>query len=266
MPTGTDAELVELLARGDLTPLGRVADSSNGALLCVVGDPADEVLAIVKPEATERPLWDYPDGTLVARERAAWLVSEAGGFGVVPPTVLRDGPRGPGSVQLWVGPVTEDPDPVVEVCPPHDVREDWVVVLHGEDPMGERVVVAHSTEPALRTVAVLDAALNNSDRKGGHLLRDGDVVRGCDHGVSLGVEPKLRTVLWGWAGTPIAEADVERLERLAAALGGGLAAELAPLLTRSEVDALGARVQRLLRRATHPLPQPGWPAIPWPAL
>ncbi len=266
MPTGTDAELLELLTRGDLTPLGRVADSSNGALLCVVGDPADEVLAIVKPEATERPLWDYPDGTLVARERAAWLVSEAGCFGVVPPTVLRDGPRGPGSVQLWVGPVAGDPDPVVEVCGPREVREDWVVVLHGEDQMGERVVVAHSTEPALRTVAVLDAALNNSDRKGGHLLRDGDIVRGCDHGVSLGVEPKLRTVLWGWAGEPLADADVERLERLRAALAGGLAGDLTGLLTRGEVRALGTRVERLLRGRVHPVPEPGWPAIPWPAL
>ncbi len=266
MPTGTDAELLELLTRGELTPLGRVADSSNGALLCVVGDPADDVLAIVKPEATERPLWDYPDGTLVARERAAWLVSEAGGFGVVPPTVLREGPRGPGSVQLWVGPVTEEADPVVTVCPPHEVRDRWVVVLHGEDPMGDRVVVAHSTEPAVRTVAVLDAALNNSDRKGGHLLRDGDRVRGCDHGVSLGVEPKLRTVLWGWAGDPLVDEDLARLERLRSALAGDLAAELRTLLTRAEVEALGARVERLLRRRVHPAPEPGWPAIPWPAL
>jgi uncharacterized repeat protein (TIGR03843 family) len=266
VPTGTDAELLELLTRGDLTPLGRVSDSSNGALLCVVGDPADEVLAIVKPEVSERPLWDYPDGTLVARERAAWLVSEAGGFGVVPPTVLRDGPRGPGSVQLWVGPVSGEPAPLVEVCGPREVREDWVVVLHGEDPRGERVVVAHSSEPALRTVAVLDAAINNSDRKGGHLLRDGEAVRGCDHGVSLGVEPKLRTVLWGWAGEPLVAADVERLERLRTSLAGGLADELAGLLTGAEIRALGARVDRLLRRGVHPVPEPGWPAIPWPAL
>ncbi len=266
MPTGTDAELVELLARGELSPLGRIADSSNGALLCLVGDPADEILAICKPEASERPLWDYPDGTLVGRERAAWLVSEAGGFGVVPPTVLRDGPLGPGSVQLWVGPLEGDPDPVVDVCAPGAVPEGWVTVLAGEDPMGRRVVVAHSAEPAVRTVAVLDAALNNSDRKGGHLIRDGAAVRGCDHGVSLGVEPKLRTVLWGWAGEVLAPADVERLERLRAALVGGLAEALGPLLTRAEVDALGARVERLLQRRTHPEPQPGWPAIPWPAL
>ncbi len=266
MPTGTDAELVELLSRAELSPLGRIADSSNGALLCLVGDPADEVLAICKPEVSERPLWDYPDGTLVARERAAWLVSEAGGFGVVPPTVLRTGPLGHGSVQLWVRPLEGEPEPLVDVVAPSAVPDGWVVVLHGEDPLGERVVVAHSTEPALRTVAVLDAALNNSDRKGGHLMRDGAAVRGCDHGVSLGVEPKLRTVLWGWAGEPIDDEDLERLRRLRTTLAGELGRDLAGLLTRDEVRALGERVERLLRTGRHPLPRPGWPAIPWPAL
>ncbi len=268
MPTDTGAELEELLTRGALTPVGRIAGSSNGALLCLVGDPADELLVIHKPEVTERRLWDYPDGTLVARERAAYLVSEAGGFGVVPTTVLRDGPLGSGSVQRWVGATTveEDGEPLVDVVGPDEVPEGWFVVLEGESPLGEPVVVAHCGDAALRSVAVLDAALNNSDRKGSHLLRDGDVVRGCDHGVSLGVEPKLRTVLWGWAGEPLPDADVERLERLAAALSNGLADDLAPLLTVDEVDALGHRVHALLRRRRHPLPRGGWPAIPWPAL
>lgn len=268
MPTGTGADLEELLTRGDLTPVGRIAGSSNGALLCLVGDPADRVLVIHKPEATERRLWDYPDGTLVARERAAWLVSEAGGFGVVPPTVLRDGPLGAGSVQLWVGPLDggDGPEPLVEVLAPEKVPPGWHVVLEGEGPGGEPVVVAHSDEPALRTVAVLDAALNNSDRKGGHVLRDGALVRGCDHGVSLGVEPKLRTVLWGWAGEALLDADLERLDRLAAALHGPLAGALEDLLTVAEVEALAHRTDTLLRVRTHPHPRGGWPAIPWPAL
>ncbi|MBM6405829.1 SCO1664 family protein [Phycicoccus sp. CSK15P-2] len=266
MPTATGAELEDLLTRGDLTPVGRVSGSSNGALLCVVGDPLDRVLVIHKPEATERPLWDYPDGTLVARERAAWLVSEAGGFDVVPPTVLREGPLGRGSVQLWVGPLEDDPNPLVAVVDPDEVPDGWFTVLEGETPLGEPVLVVHSDEPALRTVAVFDAAINNSDRKGGHLLREDGVVRGCDHGVSLGVEPKLRTVLWGWAGEPLADSDRERLARLAEALGGPLEEELEPLLTVDEVEALRMRVAALCRRGHHPVPHGGWPAIPWPAL
>ncbi len=275
MPTGTDADLVDLLTSGVLTPVGRIVDSSNGALLCSVevagdgdtrGADSDPVLVIHKPEASERPLWDYPDGTLVARERAAYLVSAAGGFDVVPPTVLRNGPLGPGSVQLWIGPVEGEPEPLVDVTPAHEVPDGWVVVLAGETPGGRPVVVSHSREPALRTVAVFDAVLNNSDRKGSHLLRDGTVVRGCDHGVSLGVEPKLRTVLWGWAGEPVPEADLARLDTLLEALGHGLADELATLLTRAEVRALRLRTEALLRSRRHPVPQPGWPAIPWPAL
>ncbi|NHA68942.1 SCO1664 family protein [Phycicoccus flavus] len=267
MPTGTGADLEEVLTRGELTPLGRISGSSNGALLCQVGDPADGLLAIHKPQATERRLWDYPDGTLVERERAAYLVSEAGGFGVVPPTVLRSGPLGRGSVQLWVGDTAGlEPDPLVDVLDPAEVPDGWLVVLEGESTYGEPVVVAHSPEPVLRTVAVLDAALNNSDRKGSHVLRDGDVVRGCDHGVSLSVEPKLRTVLWGWAGDELPEADLERLDRLDAALADGLTDDLAPLLTVDEVGALRHRVTMLLRRRTHPRPRGGWPAIPWPAL
>jgi uncharacterized repeat protein (TIGR03843 family) len=269
VPTATDAELVDLLTTGALTPVGRIVDSSNGALLCSIEGPAgrsEPVLAIHKPEASERPLWDYPDGTLVARERAAYLVSAAGSFDVVPPTVLREGPLGHGSVQLWVGPLEGQREPLVDVTAADAVPSGWLVVLEGQTPEGEPVVVSHSPEPALRTVAVLDAVLNNSDRKGSHLMRDGDIVRGCDHGVSLGVEPKLRTVLWGWARQEIPEADLGRLDTLLGALTGGLAGELAPLLTRPEIDALTQRTRTLLRTRRHPVPQPGWPAIPWPAL
>ena len=272
MPTDTGADVVDLLTSGVLTPVGRIVDSSNGALLCSVEAPgqdagADPVLVIHKPEASERPLWDYPDGTLVARERAAYLVSAAGGFDVVPPTVLRNGPLGPGSVQLWVGTVDGEAEPLVEVTPASQVPDGWVVVLEGESPGGRPVVVSHSPEPALRTVAVFDAVLNNSDRKGGHLLRDGEVVRGCDHGVSLGVEPKLRTVLWGWAGEPLPDADLERLERLLDVLVTPEGFErLAALLPEPDVAALVARVDRLLRVGIHPHPSRGWPAVPWPPL
>ena len=134
-------------------------------------------------------------------------------------------------------------------------------MLEGETPGGRPVVVSHSPEPALRTVAVLDAVLNNSDRKGSHLLRDGDIVRGCDHGVSLGVQPKLRTVLWGWAGEEIPDGGPRPSRRPPRRprppAPGALAAELGTLITRAEVEALRARTRALLRTRRHPVPQPG---------
>ena len=138
MPTDTDADVVALLTSGDLTPVGRIVDSSNGALLCSVGGGDDPVLVIHKPEASERPLWDYPDGTLVARERAAYLVSAAGGFDVVPPTVLRDGPLGHGSVQLWVGPVSGEREPLVDVTPADAVPDGGSSSSRARHPAGGR--------------------------------------------------------------------------------------------------------------------------------
>ncbi len=130
-------------------------------------------------------------------------------------------------MQLWVGPV----DGVRRARwstsrRPHEVPEGWVVVLEGESPGGRPVVVSHSPEPALRTVAVFDAVLNNSDRKGSHLLRDGDVVRGCDHGVSLGGRAEAAHRAVGLGGEPVPETDLARLETLLDALGQGLADEL----------------------------------------
>ncbi len=268
MPTATDAEVADLLAGGELVPLGRISDSSNGAILAEVRGGGAELLAIYKPIDAERPLWDYPDGTLAGRERAAYLVSAAGGFGVVPPTVLRDGPFGRGSVQQWIGDPSEEPELVVAVTTAREVPQGWRVVLRGETELGERVVVSHADEPAVRSTAVLDALINNSDRKGGHLLRSRAWVRGVDHGVSLGVEPKLRTVLWGWAGEPAPDGDLDRVRTIADLLdaAGAEVLELADLLTRAEIDALRARARRLLDSGRHPRPSPGWPSIPWPAM
>ncbi len=256
MPTATDADVADLLAGGELVPLGRISDSSNGAILAEVRGGDAELLAIYKPIDAERPLWDYPDGTLAGRERAAYLVSAAGGFGVVPPTVLRDGPAGPGSVQQWIGDPREEPELVVAVTTAREVPEGWRVVLRGETERGERVVVSHADEPAVRSTAVLDALINNSDRKGGHLLRAQAGVRGVDHGVSLGVEPKLRTVLWGWAGEPVPEPDLDRLRIVADLLDTAEAEvlELADLLTRAEIEAL--RVPRAPAAAHGPASAP----------
>ncbi|KRE36946.1 hypothetical protein ASG73_11530 [Janibacter sp. Soil728] len=256
------------LAAGELVILGRHPLASNVVLVGEVrraGAPA--VTVAYKPVDGERPLWDFPDGTLAAREVAAARISDLGGFDLVPETVWRDGPAGPGAVQRWIGEVTSLCPTPVAVTPPHAVPAGNLVVLEGEDEGGAPLHLSHPDDPRLRSMAVLDAVLNNSDRKGGHLLLHDGRLWGIDHGVGLSAEPKLRTVLWGWAGEPIPQEDLARLTRLAGALEReDVVAELGVLLTSLEVDALGARAESLLTAGTHPEPSGEWPAIPWPPL
>ena len=268
------------MALGDLEVVGRIVGASNATLLGVVELGGARASVVYKPVDGERPLWDFPDGTLAGREVAAWLVSDAGGWDVVPPTVLRDGPFGPGSVQQWVG--AEDPDgaPVasepgeglVDALHPAQVPPGWRTVVSGSGYGGEPVVVAHADDPALRRMALFDVVVNNADRKGGHVLRGGPGagaaagrVLGVDHGLAFHAEPKMRTVLWGWGGERIDRDGTARLEVTAGALErGGLREALAPLLTRAEVAALERRISALRQRCRHPRPAPGGPAVPWP--
>lgn len=255
------------LAEAELTVEGRILVSSNAALLVSLPVGDERVQAIYKPVSRERPLWDYPDGTLAGRERAAYLLSELGGFGVVPPTVLRSrGPLGPGSVQLWVEGET---DSVVDVVALGQTPAGWRAIFEGSDQYGHPVLLVHAADGGTRRVAVLDLVLNTSDRKGSHLIRsDGDSthVWGVDHGVSLGVEPKLRTVLWGFVGERLTAPDLEPVHRLRAALEDSSSDELAEHLTQDELAALAERVDDLLEKARFPAPSEDWPAVPWPAL
>jgi uncharacterized repeat protein (TIGR03843 family) len=238
------APVLDVLREGELEIVGRIVESSNNAMLVTVTRPCPEpgpptVLdAIYKPTLGERPLDDFPTGTLSKREVAAWLVSEVTGWGIVPPTVLRDGPFGEGMVQAFV-----DIDATVDI----------VEMVVGDD-------------PRLRRMATLDAALNNTDRKGGHLLPilGGTHIHGVDHGVCFSPIPKLRTVLWGWRGEPFAADELDGLERIRDGLAGGLGAELRTLLSRIEVSATARRVDALLASGRFPLPSPTWPAVPWP--
>ncbi|GAB3450752.1 SCO1664 family protein [Phycicoccus ginsengisoli] len=248
--------------------LGALADASNLALLVRLGDD-DGPLAVYKPISGERPLWDFPDGSLAAREVAARRVSDVGGWDVVPPTVLRAGPHGLGSVQRWVGDPEEVPEHPVDVVPAGRVPEGWIPVLRGEDERGRAVVVVHEDTAAARSVAAFDAVINNADRKGSHLVRAEGGLRGFDHGVSLHEEHKLRTVLWGFAGQPLPRAEMARVERVLAALSDGtsdLRTDLDLLLTAAEVAALEERCRALLEAAAYPVPSGQWPAIPWPPL
>ena len=200
-------------------------------------EPPPGPLCVYKPTRGEAPLYDFPDGTLARREVAAHLLSEATGWSIVPPTVLRDGPFGEGAVQAWM-----DTDPAVDV----------VQLVVGAD-------------PRLRPMCVFDVIANNADRKGGHILplADGSLM-GVDHGICFAVEPKLRTVLWAWRGEELSEDELGVVRRIAAELKGSLGAALSELLTRGEVRATARRVAALLKSGRFPEPDSSRPALPWP--
>ena len=244
VPEPWAASVLEVLRDGRLEVIGRIVGSSNNAMLVTATldcpDPAQTttIRAIYKPTLGERPLDDFPDGTLAHREVAAYLVSEAVGWAIVPPTLLRDGPFGEGMVQSVV-----DADDSVDV-----------------------VAMVLEDDPRLRRMATFDAVVNNTDRKGGHILPvdGGAVVHGVDHGVCFSTVPKLRTVLWGWRGQPFDADELDGLARIRDALDGDLGASLRTLLSRTEVTATRRRVDGLLASGRFPMPSPTWPAIPWP--
>ncbi|GIG59245.1 phosphatidylinositol kinase [Longispora fulva] len=251
-----DAAL-ELLTHGELELEGRLVDASNATLRAFVTHAGVTARCVYKPVKGERPLWDFPDGTLAGREVAAYLVSEATGWGSVPPTVLRDGPYGPGSCQLWIEAVEP---PLVDFAP--ELPAGWHAIASAEGGL-----LGHADDPGLARIAAYDGIVNNADRKGGHLLRDADQhVYGIDHGVCFHTEDKLRTVLWGWAGEPLPTEITGVLGHLKVALDRELGSALAAHLTRSEVDAVGSRIDRMLGAGKYPEPSDRWPPLPWPAL
>lgn len=247
------------LAQGDLELRGRHLAASNATF---VADLAGRTV-VYKPVAGERPLWDFPEGTLAHREFASYLVSEALGWRVVPATVLREGPLGPGMVQAWQ---EADPDQApVDVVPAGRVPPDVLAVFEGVDARDRPVVLVHEDSDPLRRMALFDVLVNNADRKGGHVLAMADGHRyGIDHGLTFHVGTKLRTVLWGWEGDPVPAADLEPVRDLLAALEGELGERLRELLAADEVDALRARGQELLAAGRMPGPGDRWPTIPWP--
>ncbi|MDX3229704.1 SCO1664 family protein [Streptomyces sp. ME19-01-6] len=261
----------ELLALGELTVRGRVREASNAVLYCTVEYEGHSAACVYKPVAGERPLWDFPDGTLAQREVAAYELSEATGWGLVPPTVLRDGPYGQGMCQLWIEAATdEDGDGALELLALVDGEEPgpgWKAVAFAEVEEGRTALLVHADDERLRRLAVLDAVINNGDRKGGHLLPTADGrIYAIDHGVTFNADDKLRTLLWGWAGEPLPDESLTVLRRLADRLADGdpLTARLAGLITEAEIAALRARIAALLRSGRHPKPSGQWPAIPWP--
>ncbi|MDX6363861.1 SCO1664 family protein [Streptomyces sp. NPDC058274] len=255
----------ELLAKGELKVRGQIREASNAVLYCSVAHEGQDAFCVYKPVAGERPLWDFPDGTLAQREVAAYEVSEATGWGLVPPTVLRDGPYGEGMCQLWIESAADAE--LLALVDGEEPADGWKAVGFAEVGEGRTALLVHADDVRLRRLAVLDAVINNADRKGGHLLpADEDRLYGIDHGVTFNAENKLRTLLWGWAGEPLTGEAVEVLTTLRDGLapGGPLATRLAELITLAEVEATRARVDALLTSGKHPEPSGEWPAIPWP--
>lgn len=251
-------------APGELRITGRIREASNATFLARL----DGENVVYKPIEGEKPLWDFPDGTLAGREVAAYLVSETLGWNVVPPTWMGDGPFGTGMVQRW-----QDIDPeqdAVDLVPAEEaavavaagtVRE----VLDAVDENDQAVTLVHEDTAVLRRMAVFDVVTNNADRKGGHVLAMPDGHRfGVDHGLTFHVEHKLRTVLWGWIGEPLTEDEVEGLQRLSEALRGDLGETLREHLSGEELSALRGRCAALAAVRAFPPPDGYGPAVPWP--
>jgi uncharacterized repeat protein (TIGR03843 family) len=263
----------QVLQRGELTVIGRIRSASNATFLCEATLDDSSQHCVYKPVRGEAPLWDFPDGTLAGREHGSYLVSAALGWNIVPYTIIRDGPAGPGMVQRWVDQPSDDEDAapqdtgpdLIDLVPSGKIPAGFLPVLQAYDYAGDEVTLVHADDDRLRRMAVFDVLINNADRKGGHVLSgvDGQVY-GVDHGVTLHVEDKLRTVLWGWAGKPADDETLEAVAGLGDALGGDLGAELCCHITPREVAALRARVVALLRNPVMPTPDRRRP-IPWPA-
>lgn len=243
-----------------LTITARIREASNATFLADL----DGVAVVYKPVEGERPLWDFPDGTLAGREVSAYLVSEALGWDVVPETWLGDGPFGRGMLQRWQE-IDPDQDPVDIVPADGAERAGMLPVLEAIDEEDRPVTLVHEDTGALRRMAVFDVVVNNADRKGGHVLAmPGGHRYGVDHGLTFHVEHKLRTVLWGWVGEPLTPDELEGLDRVTEGLRGDLGAALVEHLTTDELDALAARCAALRAVAVLPPPQAHGPAVPWP--
>jgi uncharacterized repeat protein (TIGR03843 family) len=235
-----ERDLIDL-NNGVLTVTGRLVDASNAtlyALCCVKSLGAErEFPCIYKPIAGERPLWDFPDGSLANREYLTFLVSHWLELNLVPPTILRDGPFGTGMVQKWI-----DIDPSI------DLMEFY-----------------QSADPKLRSLALLDVICNNTDRKIGHLIPTADgLVYGCDHGVTFHSDDKLRTVLWQWAGTPFTTEEKKLLSQARQFFAVDKVDLVSGLIDEEEIAATIARIDRALIEEAFPLPNPDWPSVPWP--
>lgn len=224
----------EKISAAGLKIVGRLVDASNATLQAIIEESDPAIKVIYKPIAGEKPLWDFEDGNLASRELAAFIVSDSGGFDVVPFTILRDGPFGLGMVQQWI-----------------EIDSNVDIIEFGQ-----------SGDKQLKRLALFDAVINNTDRKFGHLLLDNSgKLYGCDHGVAFHKEDKLRTVLWQFAGQDFDQEEIDLLDTLVKIDWND---KLSNFLTNDEIQALNMRIEKLIHQRKFPEPSPSWPAVPWP--
>jgi uncharacterized repeat protein (TIGR03843 family) len=261
-----EATVRRVLSHGTLDITGRLTDASNLTLLATASLDGLEIDCVYKPIRGERPLWDFPDGTLADREVAARRIAEYAGWDCVPLTIMRDGPYGTGMVQRWIE-QSPDSDELVDLVPAKRIPKGWLPIMRAVDHDGADVAVVHADEDNLKLLAGFDVVVNNADRKGSHILLPGDGrVLGVDHGLCFHTDDKLRTILWGWAGTSLPESVKDGLRRLGKGMAGDLRSEMNEYLTISEVDTLARRIDYLEMYPVYPMPPRGRSPIPWPPL
>ena len=237
-----------------ITVIGQLSNASNTTLLV----EQNSRRFIYKPKLGERELWDFPTGTLYQRERAAFVLSQLLNWNLVPETHIVDGPHGIGIMQEWIEAQVDQ----VDIFTPAQIPSDWISITSGVDETGNQVVLAHSKNEQLQLIALFDVLINNADRKAGHILTDSKSrLWAIDHGVTFNVEPKLRTVLWGWIDQSIAP---ERLLQIEKTMGLINDSELDNLLAPEEITELINRMELVLSEQKFPAPNPHWPAVPWP--
>jgi hypothetical protein len=236
----TSERVLEALKKGKIeSEHGMMRWSSNYTFLVTVTHEDVTTMAVYKPQRGERPLWDFPDGTLCYREVASFVASQQLGWKIVPPTTLREGPRGLGSVQFFIE---------------HNPEQNYFSF-------------DRDLTPQLMKMSLFDYLVNNADRKGGHCLLDGQGhLWGIDHGITFHASHKLRTVIWDFAGQPIADDmlnDVDKLSQTLSDCDSEFYKSLTSLISETEVNAFSSRIRRILKSKKHPQPGPG-PNYPWP--
>ena len=255
-------EIKSLLSIGEIEIEGLIPDSTNGALKLLITKGDEQIAAIAKPDVSIRPLWDFPKMDLNKREYATFLFDRKLELGFVPETVIRDiSGIGNALVQHWI---RESENDLIIVQSPDNIPKSYLRVLQGYDELNKLITLAHKDDQDLRKLCLIDLIINNADRKGNHLITDGNnKMWAIDHGVSWHEEPKIRTVLWGWINQEFNDGDLDLLSLAKSTLEDWLANDF-QYLENSEIECALERLDELVKNKRFPAPGSEWPAVPWP--